>query len=108
MKNSKHTPGPWRWIKYNQPHDTGEYQSWHLTGKLDKDTGYHDSEVMRVDITVPDDADANLIAAAPEMLEALECIAELFSDDDKFNDLNCRRIAIKKYRQAIAKARGKS
>jgi hypothetical protein len=54
------------------------------------------------------DADANaaLIAAAPEMLAALELMNELFADHAQYDDEGFETAAIVAAQAAIAKARG--
>ena len=58
---------------------------------------------------VPDedsDANARLIAAAPELLAALEHITELFVDCAPLGELTEREVAVVNARAAIAKATG--
>ena len=88
---SKHTPGPWEWNKY---------------GAL-----LHEDEiVLGIDggcrrCDYPNEADVHLIAAAPDLLEALESMLQSFlitqSLDDYPIDAPCN-----KARAAIAKAKG--
>jgi hypothetical protein len=55
-----HTPGPWRyWTQRREPEDTCTFRS--IRG----------DEVLRAVTVTLTEADARLIAAAPEMLEAL-------------------------------------
>ena len=84
---SKHTPGPWRAVKRAQPIGWAEWEvAWSDDGELVCDVVYHE-------------ADARLIAAAPELLEALvECLECEFAVTDK--------AAIEKAQAAIAKATG--
>lgn len=65
-QNTKHTPGPWKASAYS-----------HVMGCL------IDTENERIAAVIPVDkagdktkANAALIAAAPELLEALQCIAD--------------------------------
>ena len=53
-----HTPGPWRWSK----------KRWYLKSQ----THY----VLSVKETLPSEANARLIAAAPDMLDALEGLVD--------------------------------
>lgn len=58
---SKHTPGPWRyWTQRRNPEDTCTFQN--LQG----------AEVLRAVTVTLTEADARLIAAAPDLLGALE------------------------------------
>lgn len=67
--SSKHTPGPWR---ATQHHD----DSWTVRTDLGANALAH------VTVGKNDDADARLIAAAPEMLEALTKVARFM--DERF------------------------
>jgi len=63
--NTKHTPGPWHW------HDLGN--DWCVSG------ANGDNAIVAPD-RKPSTADARLIAAAPELLAALERIAAWKTD----------------------------
>lgn len=52
------------------------------------------------------DANAHLIAAAPELLAALELMNELFADHAQYDDEGHETAAIVAMQSAIAKARG--
>jgi hypothetical protein len=72
---SKHTPGPWKTVARNYPiADTGDYDGcWEvLTGDPKKPIVqiWGDSD--------EDEANARLIAAAPDLLEALKNIVNLW------------------------------
>ena len=86
---SKHTPGPWA-IYVNAPSDI-------VIRKMSKD-GYELCAIARVSSGY---ANARLIAAAPELLEALERIAASDPTHTHFATL-----AISEARAAIAKATG--
>lgn len=98
MKKNKHTPGPWVchsgmvWTGVTE-HDAREYP----IARMDRDTPH----------TSPTDRDANarLIAAAPDMLEALE---RIISEMDAIKDPSFRALAdagcIRLGREAIQKA----
>lgn len=96
---TKHTPGPWRWAA---PHP-GQFElvagiervMWR--GRMDDD-GCDSGLMLDID---PNSPDARLIAAAPELLEALLRMEEHFREwqaDDKYTtDLFClARAAINK------------
>lgn len=96
----KHTPGPWH-INEDQK-DCG-------AGKLSieaKDEYF----IAQVDESVSQEANAKLIAAAPELLEALreldECYCEAGNDLSK-EDRHRHRMTLIKARAAIEKATGK-
>ena len=88
---SKHTPGPWA-IYVNAPSDI-------VIRKMSKD-GYELCSIARVSSGY---ANARLIAAAPELLEALQKIAGN-TYDEWTNGAEAARIA----RAAIAKATGEN
>jgi hypothetical protein len=104
-QQTQHTPGPWR--VYRQPSKTwqGMY-SLHVLAS-DQTPAEMAAAIVHVAGTNPDDeANARLIAAAPEMLEALATLlgcAETDSMDDKSN---VWRSAIIDARATIAKATG--
>lgn len=87
-----HTPGPWRVERY-----LGREDSWFVRGPFDERVcGQGSGPVV--------EANARLIAAAPELLEALEavvCINNLTSHEQ-------RRTAYEKAATAIAKARARA
>jgi hypothetical protein len=74
---SKHTPGPWQ-IK-------SDYEPLTIIGNVDgpDDGQYHYTPICEVEPTLfPDEnaANARLIAAAPDLLAALECVMSLYGD----------------------------
>lgn len=97
MSAPKYTPGPWvaRWWKETECLVGREKESpFCMAGVIAKGRGFSNEEV---------EANAHLIAAAPELLEALH------------NVLSCAEVEILKYsglwaqvRAAIAKAEGRS
>lgn len=87
MTASKHTPEPWD--SY-----VDEQGSWNIF-----DTNGHDV------VCVTNEANARLIAAAPELLEALQSLERLFSSMS--ND-STETFWIDKARSAIAKATGQT
>lgn len=79
MTELKHTPGPWQ-IK-------SEYEPLTIIGNVDgpDDGQYHYTPICEVEETLFHDenaANARLIAAAPELLAALECISEMLDTAD--------------------------
>ena len=93
---SKHTPGPWR-VKIYKPYRTEAI--------IVNDDG----EIASVDLAcMPGaEADAHLIAAAPDMLEALEAIAPMLPHGAVDNDPQWAA-AIIAVRAAIKTARGET
>ena len=88
MSESKHTPGPWR-VRLSTPEEG--YYCWWI---YDAD----DREVTTVDGR--DEANARLIASAPDLLAALKAFPG-FTDDATIGDK-----WIETMRAAIAKAEG--
>lgn len=85
---TKHTPGPWK-VSYTK------------ISVITAENGAVIAKVNKIDGLVNLQANARLIAAAPELLEALiECLDCEFSVTD--------RAAINKARAAIAKATGEN
>ena len=89
---SKHTPGPWG-IYFNSQDDF-------VVRKM-FDDGTESHAVARVHSGA---ANARLIAAAPDLLDALKCLVGWF-DDDRMNGAEKQ---IKKARAAIRKATGET
>ena len=89
----KHTPGPWK-----QGNDRIECSEGY--GVADLFTQRNDAETK---------ANARLIAAAPEMLEALEALVREFDDTYDGDPISMEKHeAIEKARNSIIKARGES
>ena len=64
MENATHTPGPWYWDKVSTGHVIVDSEGFTI-----------------VDSSPMSEADARLIAAAPEMLEALQRLVHPAADD---------------------------
>jgi hypothetical protein len=91
MNNSKHTPGPW----YLLPSRT-----------LTNVKGFQGEQICQLNINSPD---AALIAAAPEMLEALETMIKHCAGQASINDPDmtiAEDIAVQNALKAIQKANG--
>ena len=98
---SKYTPGPWRWSDEHQARDLSD--TWSLIGS----DGYG---ILSCDgkCNSPNElnrADASLIAAAPELLEALEELS-LLMDDVRNGEYTPDHLTTQPARAAIAKAKG--
>lgn len=98
MSETKFTPGPWRYVP------------WHVE---EGPPAVRSSEDWIVCTTASDD-DARLIAAAPEMYEALETVAQLLRDhhadqgaEDGWQNEELRDAWVAA-RDALAKAEGRS
>lgn len=85
--NTEYTPGPWKKNRKSTPVGLAKYEVQY---------GEHAENICD---HVYQEEDANLIAAAPDLLEALEvCVEKLW---------HTNKAAIEQARVAIAKARGK-
>ena len=98
--NAFHTPGPWEAIKHTRHsweisfNGTGMGVVVHLARTNDDCKDYQERTA----------SDARLIAAAPEMLEALKCLKDCIYEtwgSDAY-------LALKAAREAISKAEGES
>ena len=95
--NTKHTPGPWRWDSYGA-----------LIGPNMEDVLYAQEMQNTAGLVVDNEANARLIAAAPELLESLEAVIgildALWFPGREPNYVDSHPAA--KAREVIAKARG--
>ena len=89
---SKHTPGPWEAVQ----DDSGEWAIWHSYG----DKGQFCTFNV---IGINDEADARLIAAAPEMLELVQYALAVTKEG-----LPLGKQWKERTREAIAKAKGET
>lgn len=105
MSAHKHTPGPWKWQSHP---DEGGFCVY-MAEAIHKRSGYEVQHRIEMDFTLyPEDgaqweearANTRLIAAAPELLEALENILSNCLDSDGLSR------AYENARAAIAKATG--
>lgn len=88
---SKHTPGPWAVVSGHDWHSGQQY-------------GVKDVAPLNHTIT---EANANLIAAAPDLLEALENMMDMIGLSSSSPNPAVRDL-IKKSLSAIARAKGES
>ena len=94
--STAHTPGPWR-----QAEGSGAW--WEVTAANPSKKGF---PTLRIASDVQKGADAALIAAAPEMLEALQTIAAQLDQTWDAPHRPHRNAAKAVVRAAIAKATG--
>ena len=101
-----HTPGPWEiWSGANTHCFDGIIRSPHSPNAIafvDADVTEIDDDVVRIDPS----PNARLIAAAPELLEALRNCIE-FIEDAQIVEAQWHWEPVKQARAAIAKATGK-
>jgi hypothetical protein len=98
--STKHTPGPWRYLP-------GDGLEWRTSVQRGTEGGF----VVRGTSREREEADARLIAAAPELLEALKEITSDYADRFDLDDPSTNpgiKSSIKQARAAIAKATGAS
>lgn len=96
MSETKHTPGPWTFSTSPQPNGCPIVGA---RGLMVAMLAHSVNEPKQVDTAI---ANANLIAAAPDMLDALEDVDEWLMDDR----YNLPDDVVEKIRAAIKKARG--
>lgn len=102
MRKPKHTKGPWECITREESDGI-----WSYIGPVYNKT----NDIAKIDTCNEDRlADVNLIAAAPDLLEALEhTLADLKRCEAHFNktkDFGVSSLALGLAEQAIAKAKG--
>lgn len=96
---TQHTPGPWK---------SNSMEIFTDTGKTSKRIAFATGRAQGDDNTLKEiKANAHLIAAAPELLEACKAAETLFSKMLAHSELNPRH-PIHQLRAAIAKARGEA
>ena len=97
MADVKHTPGPWRYVRANPSPTTGEHLiAGAKPGYLAEVRDCRSGSVA---------ANARLISAAPDLLEALQWLVDILPDPDLDND-ELQRTWTRRARAAIAKATG--
>ncbi|WP_369952120.1 hypothetical protein [Ralstonia syzygii] len=99
--NAKHTPGPWEWDGNVWSYDSDNEAPWLVQSGSD-----HRVFVLMGSIRCNEEADARLIAAEPELLEALqEAISLIESIDGRDNSCDPKS-DLSDLKAAIAKATG--
>lgn len=106
MSQAKHTPGPWEWSDKYRTADS-ERNTWSLLG----DGGYgilscDGDENSPQSLGKSGEANARLIAAAPELLDALRSMLVQFNFNTITGIVHDESAVIVKAREAIAKATG--
>lgn len=100
-----HTPGPWKAINHGGIPSTVKYTEFCIHNE---GNGYGETVIATLSAndcwTIPVEANARLIAAAPDYFEAVE---ELLNSIDADND-DIGILALRHLRQAHAKAKGES
>ncbi len=95
MTNTHHTPGPWTTWRLSPDSDQQQ--------RLIVVTADGETEICCV---VANEADAHLIAAGPEMREALELCEDVLSEFARLDDGTPSVSALHMARDALAKAKG--
>lgn len=106
MSDTRHTPGPWGRVWTHTTHAAPEGESTTETGRIVADG---DAVIAHLEMTGNVDADAALIAAAPELLEALQLVLDFHSEDTvafvaKYGTGIGTRVLCDRVRAAMAKA----
>ena len=101
MNKAKHTPGPWKICEYSWS-DTGIYPNGENSWPVCKLNIYQATEETQSKLESIMDANARLIATAPELLEMCKSCAE----DLAFSKENCDKELRQQLLSVIAKAEG--
>ena len=103
---TKHTSGPWLLIKYPIDDEGNEDTAFYIDGKKQHGPSESICHIVRqcrcVEAISEQQANAGLISAAPDLLEALQRILELYVPTKDVNSVAAAA------RAAIAKATGES
>ena len=104
---AKHTPGPWHRLPGEANSGHPIYENGRLVMRIVQAREPGDTTFIRVALVDSDNvhADARLIAAAPDLLEALEAVTDALALTHHKGETNT---AVKKARAAIARATGES
>jgi len=94
MSEAKFTPGPWEWDGDVWDYDYAEEAPW-LIGK-------DNQIILKGEIDCANKANAHLIAAAPDLYEAIKELLYALQDDDNWRTSGVYEDA----EAALAKARG--
>jgi hypothetical protein len=110
--NTKHTPGPWSFDRWDENGTTRFYVS--RSEGAPQDQHYNDvatiiADTCGGDLVAIQEANARLIAAAPELLEALQLVEFIYGEqlDEKMLTCHAKFPTAGMYvRAALAKATG--
>lgn len=108
MEEKRFTPGPWfvqddEWTDGDTANITSDFRSDNSIVPVAQISGGGSGSGFDSGFSLEQNANAKLIAAAPELLEALQGLLALYESDE-----GCRHLAeYTKARAAIAKALGK-
>lgn len=97
MKNTKHTPGPWT------ARDYGHENIIHIEHETGSAIAQIGGPTTNMDLA---EANARLIASAPELLEVLGDMLARFADHEQYDETGEDTEAINAARAAIRKATG--
>jgi len=103
MSQAKHTPGPWEWDGRVWQYDEQEEAPWLVQAP------WHDIKskaVLSGSIRCNTEANARLIAAAPDLLDALRSMLVQFNFNTITGIVHDESAVIVKAREAVAKATG--
>jgi hypothetical protein len=76
---SKHTPGPWVWDGNVCDYNIDQEAPWLVTSEYHKDQRLPSGVILGGQIQCHSEANARLIAAAPELLEALKDLLDHYT-----------------------------
>ena len=102
-----HTLGPWMWVKEDDSMLSLETENGNGLDTvlfITRCKSCQDRDFDRFRCGIPNDANARLIAAAPELLEALEAVVNAYNEPDKVSMID----SIGKAGDLIAKVNGQT
>lgn len=107
MNRTQHSPGPWTVETREHVHAIQDRNGQDLTYQDTTPNENHGSITSRSRLKIETLANARLIAAAPELLEALQNIVGTYNDSDRWTQGDePEPVEIQAARAAIAKATG--
>ena len=89
--SDKHTPGPWEWDGNPCNYDHNEEAPWLWQAPWKAEESF---QILSGSIKCGNKADARLIAAAPELLEALKKINGMCAAPPDFSDATIQEVAV--------------
>jgi hypothetical protein len=111
MKNTPHTPGPWHYRSNAHSKSTFGISIFHGTAPYEEGliadlSGRYKSYRTEAEIGPSTIANARLIAAAPDLLSALEEMMSVFQDHEQYDEESAE--VIQSARSALRKAKGEA